>query len=90
MSDITNIPSASLELLISMLSSQAMVSMGILNIPGQEKVEKNLPVAQHLISLLEVLETKTQGNVTDGEKQLLERVLHELRMSFLAVKDLEK
>ncbi len=73
-----------------MLSSQAMVSMGILNIPGQPTQEVNLTVAQYLISSLEVIEEKTKGNLTDEETAMLERVLHELRMSFVAVKEMKK
>lgn len=46
---------------------------------------RNLPLARHNIDLLEVIEEKTRGNLDDAERQLLEGVLYELRMSFVKV-----
>lgn len=46
---------------------------------------RNLPLARHNIDILEVIEEKTRGNLDDAERQLLEGVLYELRMSFVKV-----
>ena len=46
---------------------------------------RNLPLARHNIDILEVIAEKTSGNLDDAERQLLEGVLYELRMSFVKV-----
>ena len=43
----------------------------------------DMPNAKRTIDLMEVLQEKTQGNLTAGESRLLEDVLYELRMSFV-------
>jgi hypothetical protein len=47
--------------------------------PGQA----NLPGAQQIIDILTLLETKTRGNLTMEERQLLEQILFELRMRYV-------
>ena len=84
------IPAASFEMLVSMLASQAMVAMGVLTIPGQPKQEPNLEIAQHLIDLLNVLEEKTQGNLSDTEKAALEQTLYQVRLTFVGAKEYAK
>ena len=40
------------------------------------------------LDILSILRTKTQGNLDEGEKELLDGVLYELRMRF--VKEVKK
>jgi hypothetical protein len=35
--------------------------------------------------MLQMLQEKTQGNLTPEEGQMLEQILHELRMAFVAI-----
>ena len=73
---------ASLEGLVSMLATQAMVSMGAIPGPGGEAaIDRDF--AKHFIDLLGIVEEKTKGNLTDGEAQMLTQVLHDLRMGFV-------
>jgi hypothetical protein len=51
--------------------------------PG--RTEKNLPIAKHLIDLLDVLQQKTEGNRTADESANLEDALHQLRMAYVQV-----
>jgi hypothetical protein len=44
--------------------------------------ESNLPAAQQMIEILQLLEVKTRGNLSAEERQLLEQILYELRMRF--------
>lgn len=44
---------------------------------------KNLALAKHNIDLLELMQDKTQGNLTPDEAKLLEQVLFELRMRYV-------
>ncbi len=84
------LPDANLQTLVSMLATQAMVAMGVLNIPGQEKIEVNMSLAQHMISLIEMLDKKTKGNKSDEEEKMFDQILYELHMTFVRVKETQK
>lgn len=43
----------------------------------------DLPAAKHAIDLLAVLQTKTQGNLTQEEESLLIALLYDLRLKFV-------
>jgi len=45
--------------------------------------EVNLAAAKQMIDILTLLETKTRGNLSAEERQLLDQVLFELRMRFI-------
>lgn len=45
----------------------------------------HLAMAKYLIDTLSILQEKTKGNLTADEDQRLEKVLHDLRMGFVAV-----
>ncbi|HSG05040.1 MAG TPA: DUF1844 domain-containing protein [Nitrospiria bacterium] len=62
------------------IAAQAMALMGAV---PESKEQQNLPAAKHLIDILEVLQTKTKGNLEKGEEQLLTNTLYELRMMFV-------
>ena len=76
-------PPASLELLLTMLATEALVALGQVPHPltGKPHVQRNQ--AKYLIDLLDVLRSKTQGNLTPGEQQLIESLLHQLRLAFV-------
>ena len=44
----------------------------------------NLPAAAQMIEILAMLEVKTRGNLTAQERTLLEQVLYDLRMRYVA------
>ena len=44
----------------------------------------NLPAARQMIDILALLEEKTRGNLGAEERQLLEQLLAELRLRFIA------
>ncbi len=46
--------------------------------------EPNLEGASQMIEILSMLEQKTRGNLTAQERSLLEQVLYELRMRYVA------
>ncbi|HUE70679.1 MAG TPA: DUF1844 domain-containing protein [Pirellulaceae bacterium] len=86
MSDTKNpVPPATLATLVTTLATQALHSMGVIEIPGAPKSEANLEIAKHLIDTVAVLEEKTKGNVTPEEAKLLEDALHQLRLAFVQV-----
>ena len=85
---IVRLPPAGLQTIVSMLASQAMLSLGPLPNPISGKQEVRLDEARHFIDLIEVLQEKTNGNCTADESKLMEGLLHELRMGFLAVQNM--
>jgi len=64
--------------------TQGLVLLGEVPNPYTNKKEENVEAAQHTIDILSMLEEKTKGNLTQDEQQLLENVLYELRMKFMA------
>jgi hypothetical protein len=71
------------ETLVSYLSTTAMFQLGLIPGPSGEHIPADMPNAQRTIDLLEVLQEKTQDNLTADESRMLEGVLYELRMSFV-------
>jgi hypothetical protein len=73
------------EMLVSYLSTTAMFQLGLLEGPGGERIPPDMPNAQRTIDLLEVLQEKTRGNLTQREAKLLDDVLYDLRLSFVEI-----
>jgi hypothetical protein len=71
------------ETLVSYLSTTTMFQLGLLAGPGGERIPPDMVNAQRTIDLLQVLQDKTQGNLTPNESRLLDDVLYELRMTFV-------
>ena len=74
---------SSFETLVSYLSTTAMFQMGLIAGPGGERIPPDMRNARRTVDLLDVLQQKTQGNLTEEEAQLLEDVLYELRVAFV-------
>lgn len=84
MSDTSQLPPASLSVLVQLLASQAMLAMGKMEVPGQPQLKVDLDAAKHFVDLLGVLEEKTKGNVTPEEASTIGSVAHELRMIYVS------
>jgi len=66
------------------LAHTAAVHFGDIPDPGTGQTsESNLPAAQQMIDILSLIETKTRGNLTAEERQLIEQLLYELRIRFI-------
>jgi hypothetical protein len=76
-------PPASFEMLLSTLATEALVALGAVPHPvtGHQHAQPNQ--ARFLIDTLDVLKQKTKGNLSPAEEQLLESLLHQLRMVFV-------
>jgi hypothetical protein len=79
------LPEGNFAALISMLTTQALFALGLLQIKGQEKKEPDLELAQYNIDMLQTLEEKTKGNLTNEEETVLANTLNELRMGYVKV-----
>lgn len=69
---------------ITTLSLQASIDLGVVSNPASNKKEENLVQAKFLIDTLGMLKEKTKGNLNPEETSLLENVLYELRMQYIA------
>ena len=78
-------PEASFSFFVSTLALQASIFLGQIPNPATNKKEKNLVQAKFLIDTLSIIKDKTKGNLTGEEDNLLENVLYELRMQYVAV-----
>ena len=65
------------------MSGSAMLHMGQVPNPESGKSEKNLSLAKQTIGIIELLQEKTKGNLTDDESKLLESILYDLRMNYV-------
>jgi len=81
------LPPASFSLLVTSLITQALVSLGQVPDPVDEKMEVRLDLAKHSIDMLAVLQEKTKGNLTSEEDSMVETALHQMRMLFVAVQN---
>ena len=69
---------------IMSLTSSAFYHLGDIADPETGKTETNLPAVQQTIDMLMMLREKTQGNLTEEEAKLLEQLVYELQMKFVA------
>ncbi len=79
------LPQGNFAALISMLTTQALFALGLLQVKGQEKREPDLELAKYNIDMLEILEEKTKGNLTKEEETVLANTINELRMGYVKV-----
>ena len=79
------LPEGNIAALISMLATQALFSLGLLQMKGQEEKKPDLELAKYNIDMLETIEEKTKGNLTEEEEKVLSTTLSELRMGYVRV-----
>lgn len=80
-----DLPPASFELLVSTFVTEAMVALGQLPNPIDNQASVNLSHARYAIDMLQMIQDKTQGNLTADEGAMLEAMLHQLRMVFVSI-----
>ncbi len=66
------------------LATTGMVHLGEIPDPATGKKGDNLQAAQQMIDIVCLLQEKTKGNLSAEESNLLENLLYELRMKYLA------
>ena len=78
-------PPASLTFLCTTLATQAMVALGLIPNPLNQKSERQLDQAKHFIDTVQLLQEKTEGNRTEDETRDMQTMLYELRMAYVSV-----
>ena len=79
------LPEGNFAALVSMLTTQALFALGLLQIKGQEKRGPDLEMAKYNIDMLQTLQEKTKGNLTEEEEAVLSKTLSDLRMGYVQV-----
>ncbi len=78
-------PAADFSGLVSMLTTQAFFALGLIRTEEDKEQPADLQSAKYNIDMLEVIEQKSKGNLTEDEEKLLSGALHQLRMSFVKI-----
>ncbi len=79
-------PCVSFTTFVMSLSTAALQHLGeSLSIQGENQEEAcvNLALARQTIDILEMIEQKTQGNLSEAEGKLLVNILYDLRMRYV-------
>jgi hypothetical protein len=66
------------------LASSALVHLGDTPDPDSGEFTPNPPLAKHTIDILAMLQKKTAGNLADEETRVLEHMLCQLRLAYVA------
>jgi hypothetical protein len=66
------------------LASSVLVHLGEIKHPERADDERNLPLAKQTIDILGMLQEKTRGNLSREESELIENLLYDLRMKYVA------
>jgi hypothetical protein len=69
--------------LVQQYQMQAWISLGKLKNPATDKIERNIEMARLSIDMLDMIQTKTQGNLNAEEKKLLNQTINDLKLSFV-------
>lgn len=77
------LPEVNFSSLILSLSSSALLHIGEIADPYTGEKKKDLALAKHSIDTIAMLKQKTDGNLLDEEKKLLEGVLTDLRWRYV-------
>jgi hypothetical protein len=77
------LPEGDFAALVSMLVTQALFALGLIQVEGQKDREPDLELAKYNIDMLETIQEKTKGNLTEEEKKVLENTLSQVRMAYV-------
>ena len=70
---------------IMSLTSSAFYHLGDMADPATGKKEVNLPAVQQTIDMLIMLKEKTKGNLKEDEGKLIEQLIYELQVKYVAI-----
>jgi hypothetical protein len=81
-------PPASFEMLLTTLATEALVALGQVPHPGTGKTQVQRNQAKFFIDTVDILRQKTAGNLTASEQQVIDSLLHQMRLVFVQSADL--
>lgn len=71
---------------VASLNASALLHLGAIEDPSSGAKNKNLPMAKQTIDILNMLEEKTAGNLSEEEENLLKNILYDLRIMYVKEK----
>ncbi len=71
---------------VASLNASALLHLGVIEDPATSQKTKNLSMAKQTIDILSMLESKTEGNLTKEEENMLKNILYDLRILFVKEK----
>ncbi len=69
--------------LVFLFQSAALQHMGKLKNPATDTVERNLPQAQFMIDMLDMVQARMRGNLSAQEERFLTTVIQELKLNYV-------
>ena len=69
--------------LVNTFVQSAWISLGKVKNPVTDKLDRNLEQATYYIDLLDMLQTKMKGNLSEWEEQYIIHSLSELKLNFI-------
>ena len=69
--------------LVGTFQSSAWVALGKAKNPMTDKIERNLDQASFYIDLLDMMQTKMKGNLTEYEEQVLINAVSDLKLNYI-------
>ena len=76
--------------LVSTFRTSAWIALGKMKNPVTDSTEVNIDQASYYIDLLDMLQTKARGNMSEYEEQMLINTVSELKMGIIKQKPLQK
>lgn len=80
----STLPEINFSTFVVSLASSALIHLGIAPDPMSGQTTKDLPLAKQTIDMLGMLQEKTRGNLSEEEGHLLDSMLYDLRMRYVA------
>ena len=75
--------------LVNTFKTSAMVALGKMEIPMTNEIQINLKQASYYVDLLDMLQSKAKGNMSQYEEQMLINTVSELKMEIIKQKPLQ-
>ncbi len=79
----TELPEITFPAFLLSLNTSALIHLGLIQVPGTDGIEKNLPLAKQTIDLLNLIKEKTRGNLSQEEADLLDNLLFDLKIKYV-------
>ena len=71
---------------VASLNASTLLHLGAIEDPSSGTKNKNLPLAKQTIDILNMLQEKTSGNLSEEEENMLKNILYDLRIMYVKEK----
>ncbi len=80
----TTLPPVDFGSFILSLSTTAFIHLGEVSDPTGKQKMVNLEAAKQMVDIIQMLKEKTEGNLTQEESSLIDNLLYELKLKYMA------